>query len=79
MSNKIGIHLAPFTKEIQAGRLNKAGTLFLGEKQTVTNECIGAVAEYVEANYDGEVEFTYPGVGLKVEVKVTRIEKEAEK
>ncbi|ALG28040.1 hypothetical protein AOZ07_02855 [Glutamicibacter halophytocola] len=79
MSNKIGIHFAPFSKEIQAGRLNKAGNVFLGEKQTVTDECIGAVAEYVEANYGGGVEFTYPGVGLKVEIKVTRIEKEAEK
>lgn len=76
MSNKIGIHLAPLLKEIQAGRLNKAGNLFIGEKQTVTDQCIGAVAEYVEANYDGAVEFTYPTVGLKVEVKVTRIEKE---
>ena len=81
MSNekRFGIHYAPLSKEIQVGQLNKAGNLFVGNKQTVTDQCIGAVAEFVESNYDGDVVFTYPNAGIKIEVKVTHIEKDATK
>ena len=75
----IGIHYARISKQSQAGRLNKANTLFVGEKEDVTNQVIGSLAEFVEGEYDGEVEFTYPHVGLKVEVKVTRFAKETTK
>ena len=75
----IGIHYAHFSKEIQAGRLNKAGNMFVGDKETVTDQCLGSIAEFVEQNYNGGAEFIYPNVGIKIEIHVTRIEKEVTK
>ncbi|GAA1412017.1 hypothetical protein AUR04nite_00240 [Glutamicibacter uratoxydans] len=76
MARKIGIQAQRFAQNIEAGFLNDAGTLFVGNKQDVTDQCIGAVAEFVEQNYEGSVEFEWPNIDYKVEIKVTRGSKE---
>ena len=43
MSIRIGT--SPITGVVYAGKLNKAGTMWVGEKQDITDEAIGAVAE----------------------------------
>lgn len=78
MPSKIGIQRQLFSKNIEVGRLNRAQTMFIGEKQDVTDQCIVAVAQFVEQNYDGGAVITCPSAGLKVEVTVTKIDKEAD-
>jgi len=41
----IRIGTSPITGSIFAGKLNKTGTMWVGEKQDITDEAIGAVAE----------------------------------
>ena len=41
----IRIGTSPITGSIFAGKVNKAGTMWVGEKQDITVEAIGAVAE----------------------------------
>lgn len=43
----IKLGCAPLAPIIFAGRLNKAGTMWVGEKQDVTDNCLDAVAEYL--------------------------------
>lgn len=38
---------SPITPTIFAGKLNKKGNMWVGEKQDVTNECLSAVFEYI--------------------------------
>lgn len=43
----ITIGCSPITPTIYAGKLNKKGNQWLGEKQDVTNECLSAVFEFI--------------------------------
>jgi hypothetical protein len=43
-----------------AGRINKAGTMWIGEKTDVTNEAVGAVLELLKTK-DGMVVTTSEG------------------
>ena len=63
----IGIQADLFTDTISAGRLNKSRTLFVGDKQDVTNECIGAVAEWAIRHYGGAVEVQLGDLKVRVE------------
>jgi len=48
MKSKIRIGLSPITNTIFAGRLNKAGTMWKGEKYDVTDECVMTVVSYIK-------------------------------
>lgn len=47
--NKLRVACSPLTGIIYAGRPNKAGTAWAGEKHDVTSDVIGAVIEKVGA------------------------------
>ena len=44
----IAIGLSPLTNTIFAGRLNKAGTMWVGKKYDVTDKCIMTVVAYIK-------------------------------
>jgi hypothetical protein len=46
----------PVTEEIQVGRLNKANTLFLDDKEMHTNEALFAVCQLVLTKFKGHGE-----------------------
>lgn len=73
-----GIHADPFSETISAGRLDKAGRVFL-DKQDVTDEALFSVAELARRHYGGrlEADFTKPG-GRGFTVQVIVEEKEAD-
>ena len=54
MKAKHGISFSRLTRTILAGRINKAGTMWIGEKTDVTNEAVGAVLELLKTK-DGMV------------------------
>jgi hypothetical protein len=54
MKAKNGISFSRLTRTILAGRINKAGTMWIGEKTDVTNEAVGAVLELLKTK-DGMV------------------------
>lgn len=64
----LGIQADRFSDTISAGRLNKTRTLFVGEKQDVTNECIGAVADWARYHYEGAAEVRLGGLRVVIEV-----------
>lgn len=66
---KFGIMSQPFTKNIEVGRLNKAGDRFIGEKEDCTEAVIGAVANHVIRKHGGSFEQTFPG-GIKMTISV---------
>lgn len=64
----LGIQADRFTDTISAGRLNKARTLFVGEKQDVTNECLGAVADWTRYHYEGAAEVRLGSTRIVIQV-----------
>jgi len=48
--NKLTIGLSPVTNRIYAGKLNKAGTMWLNGKQDVTDEAVMGVVGYIKKN-----------------------------
>lgn len=46
---KIRIQCSPLTENIYAGRVNKAGTAWAGEKTDVTRDVLGAVIQKISA------------------------------
>jgi hypothetical protein len=60
MKAKHGISFSRLTRTILAGRINKAGTMWIGEKTDVTNEAVGAVLELLKTK-DGMVVTTSEG------------------
>lgn len=65
-----GVQAAAFTEQIYVGRLNKARTMFLDGKVDGTDMVLAAVAQYVERNFAGGMEATFPGIGLRLNVRV---------
>jgi hypothetical protein len=55
--------------EIQVGRLNKKGDLFL-DHEYATDMVIAAVADYVTQHFGGGMVITFPGKRIEVEVDV---------
>lgn len=47
--SKLRVQCSPFTEIIYAGRINKAGTAWAGEKTDVTSDVLGAVIQKVGA------------------------------
>lgn len=70
MSTEYGVQAAAFTEAIHVGRLNKARTMFLADKQEATDMVLAAVAQFVERNFDGGMETTFPSLGLRLTVHV---------
>ena len=68
--SEYGVQAAAFGNAIHVGRLNKARTMFLADKQDGTDMVLAAVAQYVERNFDGGMRTTFPGLGLEVEITV---------
>lgn len=60
--SKYAIAHAFLSKEIQIGRLNKAGNTFLDDKEYHTNEAVWAVIQHVLEDYNGSLDI---GVGDK--------------
>lgn len=68
--SKIGIQAAPFSKEIHAGVLNKAGRQFTASgPQNVTDMALHAVADFTLVHFDGKAQFTFKGFTMTVEVE----------
>ena len=58
MSPKFGVQAAAFTKEIHAGSLNAACTMFT-RKEDVTEDALRAVAEFVLKHFEGSGRFEF--------------------
>lgn len=69
---RFGIQYGNLSEEIHVGLLNKAGNMFVGTKQAVTDECIGAVAQLVEDKHDGAVTFIHPETGDEIDVIIRK-------
>ena len=67
MSSRIAV--SPLTGRIHQGRVNKAGTAFIGEKRDVTSDVLRAVIE--KAQFHGG-SFEIEGGGQKWVVTVTK-------
>lgn len=63
------IAVSPLIGRIHQGRVNKAGTAFVGEKRDVTSDVLGAVIE--KAEFHGGT-FDIEGGGQKWVVTVTK-------
>jgi hypothetical protein len=66
---KYAIGYAPVSQEIQVGRQNKAGTMFLEDKERQTNNALLAVCQLVLHKFDGEGELV--GGGKRYTISVT--------
>lgn len=66
---KYGVAPSHFTDAIYVGRLNRDQSAF-SDKETHTDMVLCAVAQYVERHFDGGMKATFPGVGLRLTVKV---------
>lgn len=66
---------AAFSKSIHVGRLTKAGDAF-ADKQERTDMTLAAVAQYVDRNFSGAMNATFPGIGLALEVRVRPLDPE---
>jgi len=60
----ITIGLSPITNTIFAGRLNKAATMWKGEKYDVTDKCVMTVVAYIKKD-----RVIYERGGKKYELK----------
>lgn len=67
MSDRIAV--SPLTGRIHQGRVNKAGTAFIGEKRDVTSDVLCSVIE--KAEFHGG-SFEIEGGGQKWTVTVTK-------
>lgn len=56
--SKLVVGCSPITSEIFAGRLNKEGTMWKGEKHDVTKTAVSAVAQHL-LQKDEVMEFVY--------------------
>lgn len=65
----ITIGLSPITNTIFAGRLNKAGTMWKGEKYDVTDKCVMTVVAYIKTD-----RVIYERDGKTYEMKEVEIE-----
>lgn len=65
----ITIGLSPITNTIFAGRLNKAGTMWKGEKYDVTDKCVMTVVAYIKKD-----RVIYERDGKKYEMREVEIE-----
>lgn len=66
---EFAVQAAQLSEAIHVGRVDASGSAFL-EKQERTDMVLAAVAQYVERNFDGGMEATFPGIGLKLNVRV---------
>jgi hypothetical protein len=64
----ITIGLSPLTNTIFAGRLNKMGTMWKGEKFDVTDKCVMAVINYIKGD-----RVVYERDGEKYEMKEVKL------
>lgn len=65
----ITIGLSPITNTIFAGRLNKTGTMWKGEKYDVTDKCVMTVVAYIQKE-----RVIYERNGKKYEMKEVEFE-----
>lgn len=67
---KYAIQAGALAEAIYVGRLDARQQCF-ADKETTTDMAICAVAEYVQRNFGGAMEATFPGMGFDVTVTVT--------
>lgn len=64
--SKYAISYAPIGSRIQIGRLNKAGDMFLNDKEYHTNEAIYAVIQHVIHDFNGTMELEVGNKTFKI-------------
>lgn len=69
---KFAVQAGSLSPTIHVGRANAAGDAFV-EKEQVTDMVLAAVAQYVQQHFDGGMEVDFPGLGIKMAVKVEPI------
>lgn len=70
MNRKYGINYGPVQQKIFVGRLNKANTMMLDDKEDATMHAMVVVARYIQDKFDGNVEIEGDGVPtLSISVK----------
>lgn len=77
MARKKGFGVSPLTNTIFHGVQDTEKHMWVGKKEDVTNEVIGAVFEWFMGNMEGKAEYsiTYPSTGFEL---VMRRKEEAE-
>lgn len=68
---KYAVQSAAFSEAIHVGKLNSKGNAF-ADKEEATDMVLASVAQYVLSNFDGGMTCDFPGLGLTLEVKVSR-------
>jgi hypothetical protein len=72
--SKIRVQPSPLTQTIYAGRINKDGTAWQGEKHDVTSDVIGSIIQYVgvgnviSVNENGQPAYEIEVRAIKAEV-----------
>jgi hypothetical protein len=72
--NRIRVQPSPLSNTIYAGRINKDGSAWQGEKHDVTSDVIGSIIQYVGAgniisvNEDGKPAYEIEVRAIKAEV-----------
>lgn len=69
MRNEYAVQAASLSEAIHVGRMTADRTAFV-DKQERTDMVLAAVAQYVERNFEGGMEATFPGIGLRLTVRV---------
>lgn len=72
-----GIAYGHFSEKINIGRVNKAGTEFVGNKEDHTIPAALAVVEWVSEVHDGEVDLTPRNGGPSFRITVEKINADA--
>jgi len=80
--SKITISVSPITNTIYAGRLNKAGNMWVGVKHDVTDEAINSAMQHIyqkAIDNDNELEelFIRDFNGYELKLSATKINEQA--
>lgn len=65
---KYAISRSPISGKIQIGRLNKAGTMFLGDKEYHTDEAVYVVAQHILKDLNGTMDLQVGDTTFHIEV-----------
>ncbi|KQP62998.1 DUF7446 family protein [Nocardioides sp. Leaf285] len=66
---RFAVQAAAFSEAIHIGRLTRTGVGF-ADKEEATDMTLAAVAQYVERNFGGGMDCDFPGLGVRLSVKV---------
>lgn len=65
MTNPLKVGLLPITKQIVVGRVNEKTGMWVGNRTDITNDAVGAVADYLKQTGQ-ELQFKENGKSYKL-------------